>query len=330
MSTITTAVPADERNTLPSASQTVIVLRRFRKHKLAVASLILLGVLLAFSLLAPVIAPFQRDELNLQARFLTPFSTATDGRFHLFGTDHLGRDTFTRLLYASRVSLGTAVFATLLSSTIGIFLGMLAGYFGGLVDTAISRLVELVATFPTFVLLLIAVSIFVQNEKTIPIPEWITSFTSFLFAVNLREAKLVLMVNLILAAFGWPTTARLMRGMVLAVRENVYIESSRALGASSWRIMAIHVLPNAIPPLIVVFTLNVNGTLVSESALSFLGVGITDPTPTWGNMLAYAQSYMFQYPWMPLIPALPILVCSMAVNYIGDGLQDALDPRQRG
>lgn len=135
---------------------------------------------------------------------------------------------------------------------------------------------------------------------------------------------------LVLAFFGWTGTARLMRGMVLSVRENVYIESARALGASNMRILFRHVFPNALPPMIVDFTLGVNGTLVAESALSFLGFGIQDPTPTWGNMLSYAQSYMFQHPWMPLIPAMPILIASIAINYIGDGLRDALDPRQRG
>jgi peptide/nickel transport system permease protein len=305
------------------------VLRRFRKHRLAMLCVGLLGAMLLMSALAPLIAPFPRDTPNLKATFLTPLSTDLNGRLHLLGTDHLGRDYATRLLYASRVSLGTAVFSTLIASLIGIVLGLLAGFFGGWVDSVISRTLEVVATFPTLSLLLIVVSIFVGNEKNIPIPTVITKTVSFLFAVSDREAKLVLMVNLILALFGWTTTCRLMRGMVLSVRENVYIDSARALGASNLRLLSRHVFPNALPPMIVDFTLAVNGTLVSESILSFLGFGITDPTPTWGNMLGYAQSYMFQYPWMPLIPSLPILLASVAINYIGDGLRDALDPRQK-
>jgi peptide/nickel transport system permease protein len=285
--------------------------------------------MLILSALAPLIAPFPRDEPNLTARFLAPFSTDAKGALHILGTDHLGRDYATRLLFASRVSLGTAVFSTLISSVIGIVLGLLAGFFGGWVDTIISRTLEVVATFPTLSLLLIVVSIFVGNEKSLPIPGFVTKAVAFLFAVSEREAKLVLMVNLILALFGWTGTCRLMRGMVLSVRENIYIESSRALGASNLRILSRHVFPNALPPMIVDFTLAVNGTLVAESILSFLGFGITDPTPTWGNMLQYAQSYMFQYPWMPLIPSLPILLASVAINYIGDGLRDALDPRQK-
>ncbi|MBX0329802.1 ABC transporter permease [Oscillochloris sp. ZM17-4] len=325
----TTAVPVDEPKTTEPESQLSIVLRRFRKHRLAMFSLGLLLSMLLLSALAPVIAPYPRDEPNLKARFLTPLSTDVNGGLHILGTDHLGRDSATRLLFASRVSLGTAVFATLISSTIGIVLGLLAGFFGGWVDTIISRALEIVATFPTLSLLLIVVSIFVGNEKNIPFPAIVTKTISFLFAVSEREAKLVLMVNLILALFGWTGTCRLMRGMVLSVRENVYIDSARALGASNLRLLARHIFPNSLPPMIVDFTLGVNGTLVAESALSFLGFGITDPTPTWGNMLGYAQSYMFQYPWMPLIPSLPILLASVAINYIGDGLRDALDPRQK-
>ncbi|NJN15297.1 MAG: ABC transporter permease [Oscillochloris sp.] len=329
MATTTTAASAENMQPTRSESQGAIVLRRFRKHKIAVFCVFLLGGLLLLSALAPVIAPFPRDEPNLQSRFVTPFATDTDGNFRLLGTDHLGRDFFTRLLYASRTSLGTALIATLISSTMGIVLGMMAGYFGGWVDTAISRTLEVVATFPTLLLLLIMSSILVQNINAIPIPEFFAGFLAWIFAVSEREARIILAVILVLSLFGWTGTARLMRGMVLSVRENIYIESSRALGADNTRILRKHVFPNALPPMIVDFTLGVNAFLVAESALSFLGFGIQDPTPTWGNMLSFAQSYMFQYPWMPLIPSLPILLTSIAINYIGDGLRDALDPRQK-
>lgn len=330
MATTTTAVPADETSRATSESQGRIVLRRFRKHKIAVASVFVLAVMLIISALTPLIAPYPRDTPNLQARFLQPMSTDAKGNFHLIGTDHLGRDYLTRLLYASRTSLGTALIATIISSTIGIILGLLAGYFGGWVDTLISRTLEVVLTFPLLMLLLIMSSILVQNINSIPLPGFFATFLSWIFAVNEREARIIFAVILVLALFGWTTTARLMRGMVLSIRENVYIESSRALGAPNSRILGRHVFPNAMPPMIVDFTLTVNATLVAESALSFLGFGIQDPTPTWGNMLNFAQSYMFQYPWMPLVPSLPILIASIAINYIGDGLRDALDPRQRG
>ncbi len=330
MTTSTTAVPLEEVVPQRSEGQWAIVFRRFRRHRLAMFCIGILALLLLLSAATPLIAPYERDQPNLNGRFLTPLGVDADGGLHLLGTDHLGRDYATRLLYASRVSLGTAFIATLVSSTIGILLGMLAGYFGGWVDTIISRTLEIVATFPTLLLLLILASILVQNINAVPLPPWGASLLAFIFAVSEREARIIFAVILVLAFFGWTGTARLMRGMVLSVRENVYIESARALGASNARILFRHVFPNALPPMIVDFTLGVNGTLVAESALSFLGFGIQDPTPTWGNMLGYAQSYMFQYPWMPLIPAMPILIASIAINYIGDGLRDALDPRQRG
>jgi peptide/nickel transport system permease protein len=330
MATTTTAVPAEGIGQLPSESQGQIVVRRFRKHKIAVASLFMLAALLIISALAPVIAPFPRDTPNLQTRFVPPFTIDAQGNFRLLGTDHLGRDFTTRLLYASRVSLGTALIASLIASTIGIVLGMLAGYFGGWIDTLIMRFLEVIATLPLLLLLLIMSSILVQNINSIPIPEAFASFMAWIFSVSTREARIIFAVILVLSLFSWTGTARLMRGMVLSVRENIYIESSRALGASNGRILGRHIFPNALPPMIIDFTLAVNALLVTESALSYLGFGIQDPTPTWGNMLSFAQSYMFQHPWMPLIPALPILICSIAINYIGDGLRDALDPRQRG
>jgi peptide/nickel transport system permease protein len=329
MATSTTAIPAADAGAAPSDSQWQIVVRRFRKHKIAVFCLFLLAALLIISALTPLIAPYPRDEPNLQGRFIQPFTADAQGNYHLLGSDHLGRDFLTRLLYASRVSLGTALIATIVSSSIGMLLGLLAGYFGGWVDTLISRTLEVVATFPQLLLLLILSSILVQNINSVPIPGWFAGFLTMIFAVTEREARIIFAVIMILALFGWTGTARLMRGMVLSVRENVYIESSRALGASNTRILRKHVFPNALPPMIVDFTLGVNTILVAESALSFLGFGIQDPTPTWGNMLLFAQSYMFQYPWMPLIPSMPILLTSIAINYIGDGLRDALDPRQR-
>jgi peptide/nickel transport system permease protein len=329
MATTTTAIPGEDVTRLPSESQFAIVVRRFRKHKIAMVSIGVLAFFLLLAVLAPFIAPYPRDAPNLQARFLTPFSTDEAGNFHLLGTDHLGRDTFTRILYASRVSLGTAVVASLVASLIGIVLGMIAGYFGGWADTLISRTLEIVASFPTLPVLLILSAVALQNINVIPVPKPVLAVLAWGFAVTQREAAMISMIIFALAILGWTGTCRLMRGMVLQVRENVYIESSRALGASSGRIMARHVFPNALPPMIVDFTLAVNGALVAESALSVIGFGIQDPTPTWGNMLSFAESYMLQYPWMPLIPSLPILLCSIAVNYIGDGLRDALDPRQR-
>lgn len=326
--TTSTAIPAEERP-IKSEGQWAIVLRRFRHHRMAMICLTLLVIILIISAFAPLIAPFPRDAIDLQNRFLAPMSADTNGQVRILGTDHLGRDFFTRLLYAARVSLMTALAAAIVASAIGMILGLLAGYFGGWVDTGISRFLEFVATFPTLIILLILAAILVRSESSIPLPGFITTPLGAILAVSEREAKQVALVIFVLAILGWTGTTRLMRGMVLSVREQQYIESSRALGSSNTRIIFKHVFPNALPPLIVDFTLAVNGFLVAESALSFLGFGIQDPTPTWGNMLSFAQSYMFQHPWMPIVPSVPILLCSVAINYIGDGMRDAMDPRQR-
>jgi peptide/nickel transport system permease protein len=216
-----------------------------------------------------------------------------------------------------------------ISTTIGIVLGLLAGYFGGWVDIAISRLLEFISTFPLLIILLVLMGILLQSEDLIPLPQSLVDVTAWITAIPKNEAKKVTLVILVLALLNWITTARMMRGMVLSVREQQYIESARALGGSNLRIIRKHVFPNAFPPIIVDFTLQLNNILILEAALSFLGFGIQDPTPTWGNMLAFAQSYMFEHPWVPMVPGLPILLTSLAINYIGDGLRDALDPRLR-
>jgi peptide/nickel transport system permease protein len=247
----------------------------------------------------------------------------------VFGTDHLGRDLLTRLLYASRVSLFTALSAASIASIVGISIGLVAGYFGGRTDNLLMRCTELVAVFPSFVLIAILSHILVRNEQIGILPIWLIEPFGRLLSISPREARGVLLIILLLAVFSWPSTARLARGMALSIREQPYIESVRALGGGHAFMIRRHVFPNALPPLIVDFTLAVNVMLLTESGLSFLSFGIQEPTPTWGNMLAFAQSYMFQHPWLPLVPALPILICSLAINYLGDGLRDALDPRQR-
>lgn len=330
MATTSPVLGAGELSKARPEGQWSIVFRRFRRHRMAMISLVVLVLIFMASLLAPVIAPFQRDQISLGRTFITPMTTNPDtGELHILGTDHLGRDYFTRLIYAGRVSLTVALAVSTLSALIGIILGLLAGYFGKWVDTAITRTLEFISTFPYFIVLLIISSILLRNENFIVLPGFVTGLLSAVMAVPEREAKQVALIILVLAFLGWTGTARLMRGMVLSVREQPYIESSRALGASNTRIISKHIFPNAFPPLIVDYTLNINGALVLESALSFLGFGIQDPTPTWGNMLAFANSYMFNHPWMPLVPGLPILICSLVINYVGDGLRDALDPRMK-
>jgi peptide/nickel transport system permease protein len=312
-----------------SEGQWAVIMRRFRRHHMAMVSLGILFLLFLGSLLAPVIAPFPRDEIGLGRTFVAPMNIDEDGRLHILGTDHLGRDYFTRLLYAARVSLTVAVTVATIAAVIGILMGLISGYFGGWIDSLVTRTIEFVSTFPDLPILLILAAILLRNEDFIRLPALIITPLAAILAVPVREAKQVALIILVLALLGWTGIARLMRGMVLQVREQAYIESSRALGGSNLRIIAKHIFPNAFPPLIVAYTLGVNGALVGEAALSFLGFGIQDPTPTWGNMLAFANSYMFNHPWVPLVPGLPILLCSLAINYVGDGLRDALDPKAR-
>ena len=311
-----------------SESQWAIVLRRFRRHHMAMVSVFLILLLFLASLLAPVISPFGRDDPDVAYRF-APIMTAdkATGRVHILGTDHIGRDLFTRLLYAGRVTLSVAFTVATLSTLIGMTIGTLAGYYRGIIDTLLMRFLDFWATLPEFPILLIVAAILITDPNLLPIPPLLNRVTSTLLLLPDREARVVVVVVFILTALGWIGSARLMRGMVLSVRERDFIESSRSLGASSFRIMLRHVVPNAFPPLIVSYTLALAGALLSETALSFLGLGVQDPTPTWGNMLAFANGFMLVNPWLPLIPGIPVVLCSLAFNFIGDGLRDALDPR---
>ncbi len=330
MATTTRALDLESGSDIQPESQWQLVLRRFLRHRLAIFSLTVLLFMFVLSVLAPVIAPFDPRSITVGNNFLPPLTYNEEAQqMHWLGTDNVGRDYLSRILYASRVSLTVAMTAALISTSIGLILGLLAGYFGGWVDMGITRFTEFVATFPTLVILLILAAMLISQADSIAIPDPLIAVAGFITAVPEREAKTVTVVILTLGLLLWTGTARLMRGQVFSVREQPYIESARALGASNIRILGLHIFPNAYPPLIVDFTLALNGMLVLESSLSYLGFGIQDPTPTWGNMLAAAQSAMFQHPWVPLVPGIPILLASLAINYVGDGLRDALDPRQK-
>lgn len=311
-------------------SQGAIVLRRFRKHKLAVVSMVLLIIIFVTSLLAPIIAPYGRDDIDISAaaRFAPVMSTGADGKLHLLGTDHIGRDIFTRLLYSARVTLTIAVLVAVFSTLIGMTIGAVAGYYRGIVDTLLMRFLDFMASIPDFPILLILASILITDPKLIPFPNFILEpLKNLMLLKSLDEARSVAVLVAVLVVFGWTGTARLMRGMVLSLRERDFVESSRSLGASDARIIVNHVVPNALAPIIVSFTQQLAGAFASETALSFLGLGVKDPTATWGNMMALARSFIFEQRLLPVIVGMPILICSLAFNFIGDGLRDALDPR---
>ena len=305
-----------------------IVLRRFVRHRLAMISLAVMLAIFITTILAPYITSFKVDELNVN-KYFVPFGTVDEptGRIHYLGTDNIGRDYFSRLIYAGRISLTVALLSVLISETIGILVGSISGFYGSWVDAILMRFVEFMLTIPTLPLLLIISSMLLRNQELIPIPESVLTFVGKIMLLGPRDARNAVLIVIVLAGFGWLSSAQLMRGTVLSLREQTFVEASRSLGASNIWIIRKHMIPNAMAPIIVDASLGLAGYVVAEAALAFLGFGIQDPVPTWGNMLSATQTYMFDKPWLPLLPGIPIFVCSLAFNYIGDGLRDALDPR---
>jgi len=291
-------------------SFTRIVWNRFRKHKLAVVSMIVLAVIILACTFAPWIAPYnpvqsQKDENGTIIKNSPPTSE------FWMGTDAIGRDVFSRLLYAGRISLLIAFVVTLCAESLGAFIGAMSGYFGGRVDDIIQRTVEFLLTLPLLPMLL-AFSALLRGIKITFLPaEWSSAF----------------IIAVILIIFGWMPSSRLMRGMVLSLRNQEFTEAARAMGLGSFGIITRHMIPNALAPIIVSATLSLGGVIILESALSFLGFGIQPPIPTWGNMLAEYQSDMWTQPAKVFYPGLAIFIVNLSFNYMGDGLRDALDPR---
>lgn len=314
--------------TIEERSPFQVVMRRFVRHRLAMVSLAAMVIIFIVTILAPYITSFQVDEINVN-NYFAPFGTVDEatGRVHYLGTDNIGRDYFSRLIYAGRISLTVALLSVVISETIGIFVGAVSGFYGKWVDAVLMRFVEFMLTVPTLPLLLIISSMLLRNEDLIPIPESVLNFVGNIMLLNPRDARNAVLIVVVLSGFGWLSSAQLMRGTVLSLREQTFVEASRSLGGTNIWIILKHMIPNAMAPIIVDASLALAGYVVSEAALAFLGFGIQDPVPTWGNMLSATQTYMFDKPWLPLLPGIPIFICSLAFNYIGDGLRDALDPR---
>jgi len=321
------AVLDAEKITLKEESPIQLIVRRFRRHRLAMISLCVMIVIFLMSIFAPWIAPFKPQELNVNNYFV-PFGTkGPDGRVHWLGTDNLGRDYFSRILYAGRITLTVAVSSVIISELLGIIIGAVSGFFRGWIDAIIMRFVEFLITIPTPPLLLIISSMLMQNDALIPMPIPILQLAGKVMLLSVRDSRQAVLIIIILSGLGWMGSAQLMRGSVLALREQTFVEAARSLGASNFQIIFRHMIPNAMAPIIVDASLGLAGYVILEAALSFLGFGIQDPIPTWGNMLSATQQYMFDTPWLPLVPGTPIFLCSLAFNYVGDGLRDALDPR---
>lgn len=306
---------ADKEKEKP-VGQWTLVWRRLRRHKLAMAGMAVLAFFTLASLLASWVAPFPYDEQDLDRLYAPWFSAGAAGRpMHFLGTDDLGRDTLTRILFAGRISLGVALTVTLVCIAIGTVMGALAGAFGGWVDVVLMRFTDLMLTLPDLPILLILSS----------------SLRQFAALQNFLGSSLsVVIIIVVLAAFGWMADARLVRGSVLSLRDQTFVEACRALGASEWRIIFQHLIPNSLAPIIVSATLGFGGVIISESALSFLGFGVMPPVPTWGNMLNEARSAPqigYTLFVQTLAPGLCIFLTVLAINFVGDGLRDALDPR---
>lgn len=234
--------------------------------------------------------------------------------FHLFGTDELGRDVFVRLIYGTRVSMGVGVMVALASALIGLLIGSLAGFYGGVVDTVLMRVTDALLSLPTIPVLIVMAAI---DLTKLP---WLKTIVS---TSNESIFKMVI----ILCMFSWMTVARLVRGSILSLREREFVLASRTLGAKDSTIIVRHMFPNVIAPMLVSITLGVGESILFEAALSFLGLGIMPPTPSWGNMLTNAQELIYQAPFLAILPGILILMTTISFNYLGDGLQDAIDPK---
>jgi peptide/nickel transport system permease protein len=272
--------------------------KRFLSHRLALIGSVILGILAVCAVTAPLIAPADPNAINLANIAKSPSMD------HVLGTDAVGRDILSRALYGARISLSVGIVAVAIYLTIGFVLGAIAGYSGGLTDAFVMRFTDVMMCFPTFVLILILVGMVGPNITNI---------------------------MLVLGLFGWPGVARLVRGQVLQLREMDYVLAAHALGGSRRYVMIRHILPNVIGPLTVAGSLGIAGAILAEAGLSFLGLGVTQPTPSWGSMLNEARNpaILATQPWLWLTPGILISLAVLSANFIGDGLRDAFDVRSR-
>jgi len=291
-------------------SQWALAWRRLRRHRIGLIGLVMLVLIFGLAYLAPLIAPYDPTDIDLMEQF------GTGSAAHPLGTDELGRDILSRLLYASRITLSVSLVSTVLVNLIGVPLGALAAYYRGWVETGVMRLTDLMLSLPNLLLLLVFSRMLreMQGMKDL---------------LGAENVSIAVMIG-ILTIFGWMNVCRLVHGAVLSLREREFVEATRALGVPTWRILMRHLIPNAIAPIIVSATLGFGTRVVLESTLSFLGLGITPPHPSLGNMLTEAQGYMFRNPWLAVYPGVVIFLAVLAVNFLGDALRDALDPRSRG
>ncbi|HEY9087506.1 MAG TPA: ABC transporter permease [Anaerolineaceae bacterium] len=310
---VTSVAPVAVRK-IKSESQWALAWRRLRRHKLAMFGLFTLLAIVLVSIGADMLAPYPYDEIDLGSAYAPLMTPGVDGApTHILGTDKLGRDILSRLMYAGRISLTVALVTTILTMLVGTIVGAVAGSFGGWVDNILMRFADLMLTLPDLPILLILSSSLRQNQ----------AFTQFL-----GSNASVIIIIFILMVFGWMGVSRLVRGSVLTLRSQEFIQATQALGGNRARIIFSHLIPNSIAPIIVAATLGFGAVIISESALSFLGFGVMPPVPTWGNMLNEARNSPLEYLFtQALSPGFCIFLTVLSINFLGDGLRDALDPR---
>lgn len=270
------------------------VIKRMSKNKMAMFGLAISVIMIFLALIAPLIMPYEYDKLDMTKRFLTPSLQ------HLCGTDEMGRDIFSRLLYGGRASLMLGFSATIISTALGMLIGSLVGYFGGIVDNVVMRLIDILQAIPG-ILLAIAISACLGS--------------------GLFNTVLALSIG------GIPMTVRLLRGSIMGVRKMEYIEAAQKINCSVPRTIMQHILPNSIAPIIVSVTMGIGNTILMAASLSYIGLGVRPPMPEWGAMLTAGNQYMTDYPHMVLFPGIAIALIVLSLNLLGDGLRDALDPK---
>lgn len=266
---------------------------KIMKNKFFLFGVVVLSLFSLLAIFAPVISPYSPDEI-VESETLPP------SQVHFFGTDDLGRDIFSRALYGARISLTVGVVAVVIAVLLGTIFGALAGYFGGWTDNVIMRSVDVMLAFPSIFLLL---------------------------AIQAMLSPNIYNVMVVIGLTSWMGVARLVRAEFLRIKELPYVEAARSIGCSHWRIIFRHILPNAQGPIVVAATLGMAGAILTESALSFLGLGVQPPTPSWGNMLIDSQAYLRDAPWLAIIPGLLILLTVLSLYFVGEGLREKLNVR---
>lgn len=296
-------------NELKSRSLASIAVRRFFRHKMAVVGTILLTIIVLYVTVGAIF--FTEAEAN---RTSILEKTSPPSSEHLFGTDLVGRNIFIRTIYGGQISIAIGIVSVFISISLGTAIGIVSGYYGGLVDAIFGRITEMFLSIPPLILLLVLSSVIIKNATTVNI-------------LGREVSSTVVFIVLLIGLTSWMQLSRIVRGQVLSLKEQEYIMAARAIGADSFGIIIRHLLPNIIAPILVAATLGIGTAIITEAYLSFLGFGVQPPTATWGNILTGAQDRIDTVWWMWMAPGFFIVCTVLAINFIGDGLRDALDPR---